>query len=211
MFPFDDVIMYISGRYHQWRILFLLAGLVLLLLGYKYTQTPARLVDDNLTGTAIQHYTAEPKCQPVHNVYYVKEHKTGSSTFITVLYKYIRSHGLTMYPVVDTPYPATMEKYIFKPPPGREGMVFNMFGEHAKFVEESVVPIMPNGTHYVVSIRDPVTQLRSMMREFIWPKRMRFPQNEDPLKHLVNNLDQYPGNAESRDCNNQDIKHVVNI
>ena len=109
----------------------------------------------------------EPEClKPVKNVYYVKVHKTASSTMITILFGAARRHNMTTYPVSSDPYPGDMLSKGFKTPPEYPNIVYNLFGEHAIFDEDLAEEVMPEGTRYVATIRYPVAQIRSLFVEF---------------------------------------------
>ena len=108
-----------------------------------------------------------PACKNiVKNIYYVKVHKTGSSTMITVLYGAARRHDLTVFPVSRDPYPGAMNNSPFKKPKEYQDMVYNIFAEHAIFKADIADRLMPEDTRYIATMREPLAQLRSSFVEF---------------------------------------------
>ena len=100
----------------------------------------------------------------VRNVYYVKIHKTASSTMLTMLYGVARRHNLTIYPVSGEPYPGSMTNKPFKLPNMKH--IFNIFGEHAILDWKTAQKHMAADTHYIATLRHPISQLRSLFVEF---------------------------------------------
>ena len=55
--------------------------------------------------------------QAVKNIYYVKTHKTGSESVVTLLHNFARRHGLITYPTEFDPFPGYMNHKAFRKVP----------------------------------------------------------------------------------------------
>ena len=121
-----------------------------------------------------------------HNVYYVKVHKTGSSTFVTLLYDFARRHNLMLYPIINDidERGHNIINQRFVPPKEHKDVVFNIFGEHAWFNETIATWAMPRNTTYIASIRYPYSQIRSYFNEFKLGKKMGF-NSSDPVEEFL--------------------------
>ena len=126
------------------------------------------------------------------NVYYVKVHKTGSSTFVTLLYGFARRHNLMMYPITADAYNRSKNiiSQLFVPPKEHKDVVFNIFGEHTWFNETAATWAMPRNTTYIASIRYPYSQLRSYFNEAKLDKKMGF-NSLDPVEEFLRATDTY--------------------
>ena len=60
--------------------------------------------ESNLSGSA-DNFALRAECTPRYNLYYVKTHKTGSSTMSTLLERLVLRRGLKQVLVRRTPYP----------------------------------------------------------------------------------------------------------
>ena len=132
-------------------------------------------------------------CKTVtRNVYYVKVHKTGSSTFVTLLYNFARRHNLTMYPITagTNKRGKNIISQRFVPPKEHKDVVFNIFGEHAWFNETIATWVMPRNTTYIASIRYPYSQMRSYFNELKLDKKMGF-HSSDPVEEFLRASDKH--------------------
>ena len=129
--------------------------------------TSYRLASNEILGTFWSKRKDEAEtCQPVKNIYYVKTHKTGSETLVTMFRNFARRHNLITYPTTADPFPGFMNDKAFKIPREHEYVTFNFFGEHARYSREISHKIMPPDTKYIVSIRHPFSQFVSVFKQF---------------------------------------------
>ena len=140
--------------------------------------------------------STQPQCKaPVHNVYYVKVHKTASSTLVTLLYGLARHHNLTVYPVTRDPYPDPrgITSYQFKAPREHNNTVYNIFGEHYIFHSSVAEKLMLRDTKYIATIRYPVSHLRSIFVEFNIAGTLGI-RSADPIEEFLADPGRYSKN-----------------
>jgi len=129
-------------------------------------------------------------CKPIYNIYYAKVHKAGSTTVSTMLDRLALRHDINIYLVEgsqDTR--ARFHDREFLPPPGVERKQPNMFYYHHHFNHEDATKIMPPDTHYIGSVRFPLTQLASLVIELQWYNKLRLNLHGDFVGQLIENLE----------------------
>ena len=110
-------------------------------------------------------------CNRTTNIFYLKVHKTGSSTVTTILWRFLVRHGLRLVPVNRIPYPHNNFEQFIVTMPGQKPTFgnYNIYFDHVIFNETAVKHVMPNSTSYFASVRDPLTHLSSQFAEFaLW-------------------------------------------
>ena len=116
-------------------------------------------------------HAAVRSCNRTTNIFYMKTHKTGSSTVTTILWRFLVRHGLKLVPVNRQPYPETSIERFIVTLPGQKPTFgnYNIYADHVIFNEKSAKHIMPYNTSYFGSVRFPITQLSSAFVEFnLW-------------------------------------------
>ena len=133
----------------------------------------------NLSGTA--------NCLRRDNVYYLKIHKTGSSTLTTLLFRYVFRHGLKVVPVQWQVYPdSEIERGIVSQSQGKANNdSYNIFLEHSVFDENEVYKVLPKDTIKIATIREPLSRLKSSFNEFPLARDLRIASYEDPVLHFL--------------------------
>ena len=108
-------------------------------------------------------------CDMQKYVFYVKVHKTGSSTVNNMLYRWGLRHNLRMLPVKYAPYPSRKLTNVTQRFPNGSLQLpyqqFNYFAEHVMFDEEKVRKVVHASTRYIGSVRFPIDQIRDWFVE----------------------------------------------
>ena len=119
--------------------------------------------------------------QPHRDVFYLKIHKTGSSTLTTMFYRYVFRHNLTAVPLAHQvfPYSDISHKIIAN---DNKPKKYNIFAEHTIFDADQVLYHMPNSTVFVASVRHPLALLRSILQEFFAD---RFASKQPIVEYLL--------------------------
>ena len=102
-------------------------------------------------------------CRPQKNIFFLKTHKTGSSTMTNIFNRFAETHHLTMALPKDgfynflwpLPFQSDFTNDAIKP---------NILSNHARFNPESFQELMPTGTRYVTILRNPLTQYPSLFK-----------------------------------------------
>ena len=159
--------------------------------------------------TTVSHnFTVSPpsessvNCPPKSKIFFLRVHKTGTSTITTLLYRFALSHGLSIFPAQDHPWPNKTLDDVIMLPPGckkKHGGPFDVFAEHYNFNISQVDRYFPETDYdFVVSLRHPYPQLRSLFGEFQLPFRLGLPANNpgvDPVVRFLDGIDIYGQNA----------------
>jgi len=142
---------------------------------------------DNLIGILADNRTS---CTPIYNIYYAKVHKAGSTTISTMFDRLALRHDVNIYLVEgsqDTN--ARFHTREFLPPQGVERKQPNMFFYHQHFNHQDAAKIMQPDTHYIGSVRFPLTQLASLVVEFQWYNKLHLNLHGDFVGQLIENLE----------------------
>ena len=121
----------------------------------------------NKTSSAMNH---EDKCTEERNVFYLKIHKTGSTTLANILYNFGVLRNLSF------PYFVNQEEDKTLPHPRDllEGTDtqhrFNIMAAHTIFSLDFILSSMPTNTKIVISLRHPFSQLQSAIIFFEFHK-----------------------------------------
>ena len=134
------------------------------------------------------------KCVPQNNIYYLRIHKTGSSTITTLLYRYALRHDVKMVLCSDHPYLYNSTRQAMFTYPN--GLIYNkgsIFAEHAFYNKAETNSIMPHNTVYLASIRDPVTLLPSLLQEFVNARELlsKYTALYNMAEYFLSHLDKY--------------------
>ncbi|CAH1776103.1 unnamed protein product, partial [Owenia fusiformis] len=130
---------------------------------------------------------------PINNVYFMKTHKTGSSTIQGILFKYGDTHDLTFaLPTKGHQFfwPQTFKKEFVMPLLERDGE-YNIMCSHMRY-HESVHSIMPKNTISVTILRDPQYQFQSAFEYYDFGGKECYNiQTTNPLKTFAENPYKY--------------------
>ncbi|XP_018415855.1 PREDICTED: galactose-3-O-sulfotransferase 2-like [Nanorana parkeri] len=103
-------------------------------------------------------------CQPKRNIFFLKTHKTASSTIMNILFRYGEFHNLTFaFPVYNTlySYPNLFSASFVNGFSGRGNNTFNIMCHHMRFRFAEVQKVMPNDTFYFTVLRNPISLMES--------------------------------------------------
>ena len=100
-------------------------------------------------------FSSTTNCTPNHNVYYVKVHKTGSTTISTLLQRMVLRYNLKHLNVKSMPFPfgTLTEEMMLGPGQKATETISNVFHVHAKFNATEATKLMHKDTVYIASIR----------------------------------------------------------
>jgi galactosylceramide sulfotransferase/galactose-3-O-sulfotransferase 3 len=97
------------------------------------------------------------------NVVYIKMIKCGSTTLNTIFHRYGYTRNLSfVLPVKNRIYlgwPYGIKEGFYRPMLKRE---FNILCEHAVYDRKAMAAVMPKGSVYITSLREPYSQFKSM-------------------------------------------------
>ncbi|KAG8580404.1 hypothetical protein GDO81_007287 [Engystomops pustulosus] len=103
-------------------------------------------------------------CQPRRNIFFLKTHKTASSTIMNILFRYGESHNLTFaLPITKfhfdyTKFFSTSSVAGFS---AKKRETYNIMCHHMRFSLTEVEKVMPRDTFYFTILRNPITLMES--------------------------------------------------
>ena len=126
------------------------------------------LVDElqkKITGTDLKEQLVfpAPSCQPIHHIYFLKTHKTGSTTLGTIFFSYgvRRNHKIVLNPdLADMDWPAPLKlNEVSSQVKSDEAKIFV---SHIRFNKGPVNSVFPRPeAKYITIVRHPVSQFKS--------------------------------------------------
>ncbi|KAM9316427.1 galactose-3-O-sulfotransferase 2-like [Gastrophryne carolinensis] len=148
--------------------------------------TPGELIK------SIQQQYNNHSCKPLTNIFFLKTHKTASSSIINILFRYGDYHNLTFaLPFKNDHqflYPNYFQAKYVDGFSSQKQQTFNIMCNHMRFQLTEVVKVMPQDTFYFTILRNPVSLMESA---FAYYKSKYLFMNAD-------NLEQFLSNAGSR-------------
>ena len=129
------------------------------------------------------------KCQPVHQVLFIKVHKAGSSTVMNIIARFGVSNDLVFALPRKQNYInrlAHVNTSIFLPPP--PGRKYDVLCNHAVYNRTVFRPLFPNSTMYLGILREPFHQFISAFRYYGISKRVGGSQ---PVQMFLTHPDKY--------------------
>lgn len=139
------------------------------------------------------------------SIYYVKIHKTGSSTFQNILYRLGMNQNLTFALIgcaygMSYPHPAKQE-YLFAKPTFDGFHNYDLLTDHSMFDSEYYKAYMPHDTKVVTLLRHPLNQLKSTFGFWNLPMKFEIPsRNKDPITTYLENPSKYEQTRNSFGC-----------
>ncbi|XP_005722282.1 galactosylceramide sulfotransferase [Pundamilia nyererei] len=106
-------------------------------------------------------------CAPKVDIMFMKTHKTASSTFLNILFRFGEKHQLKFaFPESrnDFFYPSLFQRSQVKD--YRPGMCFNIICNHMRFNAPEVSKLLPVDTSYITILRDPAELFESSFHYF---------------------------------------------
>ncbi|XP_077980330.1 galactosylceramide sulfotransferase-like [Glandiceps talaboti] len=119
---------------------------------------------------------AEP-CTPVQRIVFVKTHKTGSTTAVSIIdrygYKRNLSFALPRYNHIMSTA-GLFQRSMLKqsPPPVNGSRHYDILTNHVRYNRPEMTVVIPNAT-YLTILRHPVHQFESSFGYFEWDKEMK--------------------------------------
>ncbi len=131
-------------------------------------------------------------CHTRNSTFYLKVHKTGSTTISTILYSRAWRLGLSIIPVVEKIYPDNyIRKHLITLSNHTQlTLPVDVFAEHAIFNQTEARHIMKKDAFYVASLRHPFSQFKSTFHYFDFPKLLEI-NSTDPVKDFLQNINYY--------------------
>ncbi|XP_023268454.1 galactosylceramide sulfotransferase-like isoform X1 [Seriola lalandi dorsalis] len=126
-------------------------------------------------------------CVPKVDLMFMKTHKTGSSTFINILFRFGEKHKLKFA------FPSSRNDFFYPSPfqhtyvqGFKSGMCFNVICNHMRFDASEVAKVMPRDTFYITILRDPAELFESSFHYFrhVVPLTWRIP-GEDKMSEFL--------------------------
>uniref|UniRef100_A0A8D0CPW1 Galactose-3-O-sulfotransferase 2 n=1 Tax=Sander lucioperca TaxID=283035 RepID=A0A8D0CPW1_SANLU len=124
-------------------------------------------------------------CHPKSNIFFLKTHKTASSTILNILYRYGESRNLTFALPLNKHsqlfYPFFFASHFVEGVSSRSVREFHIMCNHMRFTKSEVAKVMPEDTFYFSILRHPVAMMESI---FIYYKSI-------PAFHKTRSLDSF--------------------
>ncbi|XP_059193075.1 galactosylceramide sulfotransferase-like [Centropristis striata] len=132
-------------------------------------------------------------CAPKVDIMFMKTHKTGSSTFLNILFRFGEKHRLKFaFPTSrnDFFYPSSFQRTYVQG--YKSGMCFNIMCNHMRFSGTEVAKVLPKDTFYMTILRDPAELFESSFHYFghVVPLTWRIP-GEDTMAEFLRDPQQY--------------------
>ena len=126
-------------------------------------------------------------CQPISHIYYLKTHKTGSSTIGTMLLKYgiIRNRTIVLDPdLADMQWPAPLELNEVSSLVNKDSA--KIFSSHIRFNKGPVNTIFPKPkAKYITILRNPLDRFKSAWLYYGYTRRTGVSSAEGPLNKFL--------------------------
>ena len=138
-------------------------------------------IQKKITGKDLEELPAfpAPSCQPIHHIYFLKTHKTGSSTLGTILLSYgvSKNHKIVLDPdLADMDWPAPLKLNQFSSLVKSDEA--KIFVSHIRFNKGPVNSVFPKPkAKYITIVRHPVSQFKSAWVFYAIPRFAHIPVN----------------------------------
>ncbi|XP_005804125.1 galactosylceramide sulfotransferase [Xiphophorus maculatus] len=119
------------------------------------------------TSTNMSQKNSSQSCSPKVDIMFMKTHKTASSTFLNILFRFGEKHHLQFaFPNSrnDFFYPSLFQRSQVKD--YKPGMCFNIICNHMRFNAPEVAKLLPLDTSYITILRDPAELFESSFHYF---------------------------------------------
>ena len=116
------------------------------------------------------------QCTPIDRIYMTRVHKTGSTTLLNVMYRFMYKNDLkTAMLKTEVVRPSFTKPEMFILPPGEEPDLGNLhfWGEHGAYNKTDADRILGVGSFKIASVRHPLSQLRSAFSEWNLGREMK--------------------------------------
>ncbi|XP_077988234.1 galactosylceramide sulfotransferase-like [Glandiceps talaboti] len=143
-------------------------------------------------------FTHVPECQPVHQIVFLKTHKTASTTANTIIQRYGYENNLTFViphrkgkfslthlfkrDMAARPRRATADRK-FHP-------MYNILANHARFNKPEMDKVVPNAT-YISILREPVSRFESAFGYYMIADRLGLSKSRNAIEQFFEAPDDY--------------------
>ena len=134
-----------------------------------------------------------PRCKPRKTVYMLRVPKTGSTTLLNIMYRYVKRYELKM-PHLYLELIASRNyiiredlMYPTEAPPPPFGS-YNFYGEHIAFNQSDVDHVLGPGSFKLAAVRYPLTQFRSIFKEWHLGRKMKLSSTDPVREYLTSRL-----------------------
>ena len=132
------------------------------------------------------------------DIYFLKVHKTGSSTLQNMLYRFAMKEDLSIALFnrpAGMPYPdKPLAKYLYEDVSSEKFQPYNIMCDHAVFSKTDVNMYMNSNYVTIGLIREPLSHLRSAFKFWNIAKGFRLQSYSDPVKQfLMHNASEFSG------------------
>ena len=128
-----------------------------------------------------------PSCQPISHIYYLKTHKTGSTTIGTILLKYgiIRNRTIALDPeLANMQWPAPLKLNEVSSLVNKDSA--KIFSSHIRFNKGPVNTMFPKPeAKYITILRNPLDRFKSAWLFFNFARSTGVPFSEGPLNKFL--------------------------
>uniref|UniRef100_A0A8C5MT38 Galactose-3-O-sulfotransferase 2 n=1 Tax=Leptobrachium leishanense TaxID=445787 RepID=A0A8C5MT38_9ANUR len=102
-------------------------------------------------------------CKPKNHIFFLKTHKTASSTVMNILFRFGDSRNLAFaFPFQSQfSYPSFFSSKFVKGFTEQSNKEFHIMCHHMRFQLSEVEKVMPNDTFYFTILRNPISQMES--------------------------------------------------
>ncbi|KAM4043801.1 galactose-3-O-sulfotransferase 2-like [Anomaloglossus baeobatrachus] len=138
--------------------------------------------------SAIKSEQDTKSCQPKNNIFFLKTHKTASSSIMNILFRYGEFHNLTFaFPVrgAHYSYPSFFKASYVNGFSEETKKIFNIMCHHMRFKISEVEKVMPEDTFYFTILRNPISRMESSFS---------YNKNNGPFK-MAKNLEDFLKNS----------------
>ncbi|XP_070762031.1 uncharacterized protein [Enoplosus armatus] len=123
--------------------------------------TPSRVLKAHINSVR-----TKATCHPKSHIFFLKTHKTASSTILNILYRYGESRNLTFALPLNKHsqlfYPFVFASHFVEGVSSRSVSEFHIMCNHMRFRKSEVAKVMPEDTFYFSILRHPVTMMESI-------------------------------------------------
>ncbi|XP_077147336.1 galactose-3-O-sulfotransferase 2-like [Ranitomeya variabilis] len=119
---------------------------------------------DLIQESALRSEQDTKSCQPKNNIFFLKTHKTASSSIMNILFRYGEFHNLTFaFPSRSSQfsYPRYFKAAYVNGFSEKTKNIFHIMCHHMRFKFTEVEKVMPEATFYFTILRNPISQMES--------------------------------------------------
>ncbi|XP_070572692.1 galactosylceramide sulfotransferase-like isoform X1 [Ptychodera flava] len=149
----------------------------------------ALILGSQLNSSDEETMATEPPCEPVHQIIFIKTHKTASTTTNTLIQRYGMKHNLSFALPAGNQLFNEAKLYsrsmLFRraPQPG-SGDIFNILANHMRYNRPELEKTVPDAK-YITILRHPVTKFESTFGYYNFIKGLHLEGHVNPLETFM--------------------------